>query len=517
MLRQSSPFFRSAMAISRFPIDPPPRPIPDFHSLSFNTSNATDDILLYGLKHGIEPKTAIEFKRLKEQYELASRRKMHEVLTTGDASRETLEMKRSAFDDFARLKGKYMSQEDMRFLWDPISRKQFDISPYEIPGKATLAHPFPGVTAAMDGVWPGYDKPIHFEQYPFLLQYGGLMHFLRKHHLLFHLPETFARYGGVFIPHPYVGDDLNAELRRHLERSDLLFHTAPVVYPETTKEELDLVLSYCEDDFVAVVMDREGGSVIGTVGAEHAEGRGSKDTVKDFFVRNWHSAPEGDLTAEQAYVHMETADIPYMLKLKEGQPPRIVTQTTAALSHFLPPFKHKNGLGSIAYFRISNIDESNATFDRLLAETDGIPGAIVETAHADTEFVRRVFRIFRKRMQDMFMMSGTVIDPRAVDEFMLWMRMVEKEGKFFKNDERQDADGMKIGIAEGRACRTSNTGLRITNAYAGLLCGASMWKDGTMILDGWGYPDEFTLGLSAHSARARQRGGTIVGRRECPN
>jgi hypothetical protein len=527
------------MARANFATSPYPNPIPDFQNLSLGTSNATDDILLYGLKHGVAPQSAMDFERLKRLYEEASRAKIEEVLRTGDASDATLHAKRSAARDFFTKKKDLRAHPDFDFLSNPISRKDFDISPYEIPGKNRLDHPFPGATAAMDGIWPGYDKPEYLLQYPFLSKekYGGkLINFLRHHEILFNLPETFARYGGAFVPHPYVTQEMNIELRKHLEQCDLLFHTAPIVYPNTTKEELDLVLSYYEDDFVAVVMDRPKGSVIGVAGHKEMDDKDANAKVEDFMSRNWHDAPEQDLKADDLYAYMESngkhrkakildenpqdidmnGGIPFLLKLEDGKPPRIVTQTTASLSHFLPPFKYKNGLGSMAYFRISDLDESNKILAEMLAQTDGFPGAIVETAHADTEFVRDVFRTFRKKLQDVFMMSGTVIDPYAIDEFMMMIQNMEQTGQMFQ-DERQDADAMKLGIAEGHACRTSTTGVRLTNAFIALLCGASTWKDGTLALDGWGLSDEFIIGLSAHSVRMRQGGGAIVARRESAN
>lgn len=508
------------MAKPRFAFDPPPDPIPDFNDLSLATSNATDDILLYGLEHGVEPKDAIEFARLKASYEHAAKKKIREALTTGDVSDETLANKQSAFRDFARVKMAHLSAPQFQYLSDAISRKEFDISPYEIPGKHSLNHPFPGATSAMDGIWPGYDKPEYLEHYPFLAKYPEgqqLMGFHREHRSLFHLPETFSRYGGVFVPHPYVSEDLNVELRRHLEQADPLFHTAPKVSPDTTKAELDLLLSFYEDDFIAVVEDA-GGTMVGVVGHNEMDGRHGDEKVNGFMTSNWHAAPDGDLTPEEAYVYMETAGYPYMLRLSADHPPRIVTRTTASLSHFLPPFLHKNKLASIAYLRISDVEESKRMLDRLMTDTDGVPGAIVETAHADTQYVREVFRFFREKYQDMFLMTGTVIDPYAVDEFVLEMAAAADRGNMFtKDDPRRGADAVKIGIAEGHACRTANTGVRLTNAYAGLICGASIWKEGTMMLDGWGHPDEFVLGMSAHSVRMRQGGGANLARRESAN
>lgn len=496
-------------------MDPPPVPLPDFDSLSLGTNNETDDILFYGLNHGVSPENALEFGRLRDVYQAAARAKMKQVFATGDASDSSIHDKRAAAADFFRMKREIAAQPEFEYLDHAIRRKEFDISPYEIAGKNTLDHPFPGATAAMDGIWPGYDHPQHFAEYPFLKKYGTLAAFLRRHNILFHLPETFARYGGVFVPHPYAGTELNIALRRHLDRCDPLFHTAPVVFGDTTKEEADLVLSYYEDDFVAVVLDARG-EAVGIVGRQDMEGQNAKTHISDMMQQDVNEAPDWTMKPEEAFEEMDRRDWQYMVRMSPEHSPRIVTKTTASLSYFLPPFKHKEGLGSIAYFRISDIQESLQMLHRLQTETDGVAGAIVETAHADTEFVRKTFREFRRKLQDLFLMSGTVIDPHAVDEFMLWMREWEQDGRPF-DDERQDADGMKIGIAEGRACRTSNTGVRLTNAYAGILCGAATWKEGTLVLDGWGYPDEFVIGTSINSVRARQGGGAIVARRESAN
>ncbi len=527
------------MAQANFSTRPFPNPIPDFSDISLGTSNATDDILLYGLKHGIKPGSAMDFERLKRLYDESSRAKIDQVLSTGDATDEVLHAKRHAAREFFAHKKQVMADPQFDFLQNAISRKDFDISPYEIPGKKTLNNPFPGATSAMDGIWPGYDKPEYLVEYPFLNKpkYGGsLLKFLRYHEIIFNLPETFARYGGVFTPHPYTTPEMNVELRNHLEQCDLVYHTAPIVYLDNTKEEVDLVLSYYEDDFRAVVMDRPKGSVIGVVGRDDMHGKDDTVEVKEFMNRNWNMAPQQELKPEDLYAYMESGGkhrnaktldanpddidpnggIPFVLKLEEGKPPRIATQTTAALSHFLPPFKYKNGLGSMSYLRISDLDESKAMLAKMLAETDGFPAAIVETAHGDTEFVRKVFRTFRKQLQDVFMMTGTVIDPYAVDEFQMMMQDVEQNGNLF-NDEREDADANKLGIARGHACRTSTTGVRLTDAFVAMMCGASIWKDGSLMLDGWGSSDEFIIGLSAHSVRMRQGGGAILARRESAN
>lgn len=495
------------MAIPKFQIDPPPNPIPDFNSLSLTTSKATTRILIDELQ-GTDPQRAMKLEKQADAYKAAARANMMHVLKEGTDDPQLQSKRVRAAQKFFAHKSDLLEEDGFAWLSKGISRKEFDISPYEIPGKNVLRHPFPGFTAAQDGVWPGYDHPEHMKEYPFLKKYGGLIEFLETHGVLFNLPETFARYGGVFVPHPYAGLELNQRLREHLSHCDVLFHTAPKVRLDTTKEELDLILSYYEDDFVAVVVD-PGGTVLGTVGREDSEGHGPKTKVKNFINKKWNEAPRVDFTGKKAFEYMEQKDIDHMIRVHPEFGPRIVTKTTAALSHFLPPFQHKGGLGSIAYLRISDLEESQTLLDTLSNSGDGIPGAIIETAHADTEYMLKVFRTFRRRYQDLFLITGTVIDPYAVDEFML---QVEQASGL-----REDADALKLGIAEGHACRTASTGVRLTNAYAAMLCGASIWGKGTTVVDGWGYPDEFILGLSAHAARARQGGGAIVGRRESGN
>ena len=372
-------------------------------------------------------------------------------------------------------------------------------------GKKLPPFPYLGATAAMDGLWPGYDKPEYFKQYPFLLRYEAdapgkaLQAFLHEHNLLYHFPETVSRYGVLFVPPPYLSDEMNIDLRKHLSTCDKLYHTAPTLSLKTSVAEAKLVLSYVEDDMVAVIKD-DNGQCVGVVGWQELENRKDEDLLRDFCRRDWNEAPNQDMTAQEAFEYMEQHDWPYMLKFT-AYGPRVITQTTAAISHFLPPHTFKDGFGSAIYFGISDVAEGDALIKKLESDADGVPVAIVETAHADTQYFRKILRFYRDRLRNVFLMAGTTIDSEAVLDFLL----------------EYEADAVKLGIAEGTACRTSKTGVALPNAHIGLQCGAAAFDRGYLMLDGWGDSDEFIKGIAMSGIQMRQGGGAFMGRRETAN
>lgn len=479
----------------------------EFDSLILGTHNATRGIIDSHLKL-VDPHEALQFQGLYQAYSAANRKKMDYVLRNGvsrdDLDKEVFETHRQ----YSMAKNQYKWDPSLGFLDDPIHRKEFNVRPYAIKGKIMPPNPYPGATAAMDGLWPGYDKPEYFNEYPFLARFKGkvpegkvMEAFLREHDLFFNFPETVSRYGVLFVPPPYLSDDLNVELRQHLSNCDTLFHTAPKVKPNTTVEEARLVLSYVEDDMVAIVED-EGGQCVGVVSWKDLEGKSDGDPIRLHYQKGWNEAPAGDLNSKQAFQYMNDKNRKwsYMLKFT-GNKARIVTKTTASVAHFLPPNVHKKGLGSAIYFGISDVAEGDRLIKRLKSEADGIPSAIVETAHADTEYYRTILRHYRGMMQDVFTMAGTTVDPEAVHDFLFDC----------------GADGVKLGIAEGRACRTSNTGIAPPNAHVGLECGSAAMGQGYLMLDGWGNSDEFIKGLAMSGIQFRQGGGAFVGRRESAN
>lgn len=478
----------------------------EFDSLVLGTNNATQGII-EGQLSLASPIEAKVFHAAYADYQDAYNKKINHVLRNGVSNDEIERDFNKKYKKYATLRKKHGKDPSLSFLSDPIHRKEFNVRPYEIEGKIMPPNPYPGATAAMDGLWPGYDKPEYFQEYPFLRRYKGkapegkvMETFLREHNLFFNFPETASRYGLLFVPPPYLSDDMNVELRQHLSRCDKLFHSAPSVGPETTAEEARLVLSYVEDDMVATVMEK--GECIGVVGWQDLEGKQDGDTVRTFMKRGWNEAPKEEMNAKQAFEYMDgkNRQWSYMLKFTEHGP-RIVTKTTASVSNFLAPHTFNEGLGSAIYFGISSTREGNKLIKRLQTEADGVPAAIVETAHADTEYFRKILSHYRKKLQDVFMMAGTTVNPEAVHDFLL----------------RYGADAVKLGIAEGRACRTSNTGIAPPNAHVGLECGAAAYGQGYLMLDGWGNSDEFIKGLAMTGIQMRQGGGAFVGRRESAN
>lgn len=495
----------------------------DFEHIALGTGNATHQILMDGLENGVDPVLAQRLKDAFDEHTAAVRQKSEAVLTHGIASAEIIHAADQASSAYFRLKSELGDRPEFLYLQNPIHRKKFDASPYAVQkeGKIALPNPYPGATAAMDGIWPGYDKPEHFDEYPFLRRYESrypgkaLQMFLREHRIFFHFPETISRYGVLFVPPPYLDDDLNVELRRHLSQCDPLMHTTPRLSEDTTVEEASLVLSYVEDDMVATVED-DGGTVLGVVGWQDLVGKKPGTLVRDFYRHDFNAAPSGfdsraQDAAKTAFDYMESKghagdgrpEWNYMLQMptEKGQPPRIVTKTTAAICNFLPPHRYKDGLGSALYLGISDIAEGNRLINRLETEADGVPLAFVETAHADTQFYRKILHHYRKRLQDVFIMAGTTVDPDAVLDFIL----------------EYGADGVKLGIAEGTACRTSRTGVALPNAHVGLECGAIAAELAVLLLDGWGEADEFIKGLAMTGIQMRQGGGAFVGRRESAN
>lgn len=478
--------------------------LPEFDDLALGTRNATGSIIEEHLQYA-NPPEALGFARAHAVYTEAFNAKIEHVLRNGSSNSQIEARLDVAYKEYAALRRKHQDNPSLSFLSDPIHRKQFEIGPYPITDKHLPPFPYPGASAAQDGLWPGYDKPEYFDQFRFLKAYEtltpgkALQAFLRKHRLYFHFPETISRYGVLFVPPPYLDDDSNVELRQHLNTCDTLFHTAPTVMLKDSVAEARLVLSYCEDDMPAVVED-EGGQCVGIVDWRMLEGRSDHESVSAVFSKGWNEAPSQDMTAEEAFSFMEKNNWSYMLRFSEYGP-RVVTQTTAALSHFLPPHTFNEGLGSALYFGISDVREGDKLIERIEKEAGGVPAALVETAHADTEYFRTVLRHYRKRLQDVFMMAGTTIDPAAALDFLM----------------EYGADGVKLGIARSRACRTSWTGVALPNAYVGLICGAAMQGKGYGMLDGWGTPDEFIKGLAMSGIQMRQAGGAFMGRREAAN
>jgi|GEM_PF-4688451 len=480
------------------------RELKDFKQLALGTHNATRDII-ESLLHSAQPTELKDFQESYVEFQAAYLKKRDYVLRNGVSTPDIEDFLKTAETKYMGLKKKFGADPALAFLDSPIHRKEFEVEPYEIDGKHKPPNPYPGMTSAMDGIWPGYDKPEYFEQYPFLRRYEAsnpgkaLQAFLRDHNMFFHMPETVSRYGVMFVPPPYLDDDLNVELRQHLSKCDKIYNTAPTVKPSTTVEEARIVLSYVEDDMVAVVQD-EGGTCVGVVGWADLAGQSAGEIVNMFCQRGWDEAPPQEMNARDTFEHMEKNDIPFMLQFSEHGP-RIVTQTTAAISHFLPPNMHKTGFGSAIYFGISDVAEGDRLIQRLNAEADGVPAAIVETAHADTQYFRTILRHYRQQLRDVFLMAGTTIDPEAVLEFL---------GEY-------EADGVKLGIAEGHACRTSDTGIALPNAHVGLECGAVAFDRGYLMLDGWGGSGEFIKGLAMSGVQLRQGGGAFMGRREAAN
>lgn len=494
----------------------------DFQHLALGTGNATHQILVEQLEKGIDPILAQQLTSAFDAHTAAARKKSEQLLRYGVATDDVMREAELASAHYLHMKRELGDRPEFKFLEQPIHRKHFDATPYPVAkaGKIALPNPYPGATAAMDGIWPGYDNPEHFEQYPFLRRYEAkhpgkaLQMFLREHRIFFHFPETISRYGVMFVPPPYLDDDLNVELRQHLSQCDPLMHTTPRLSPSTTVEEASLVLSYVEDDMVATVED-DGGAVLGVVGWRDLEGQKPGTLVSEFYNRDFNEAPadfdsRADHAAKVAFNYMESKGFAgdgrpewhYMLQMpkEKGQPPRIVTKTTAAISNFLPPYMYKQGLGSALYLGISDIAEGNRLIERLEQEADGVPLAFVETAHADTQYYRKILAHYRERLKDVFLMAGTTVDPDAVLDFLL----------------EYGADGVKLGIAEGTACRTSRTGVALPNAHVALL-NAVAAELGVLLLDGWGEADEFIKGLSMTGVQMRQGGGAFVGRRESAN
>lgn len=483
----------------------------DFSSLALGTHNATNEIMESQIQIA-SPEQAKQFHKQYTNYQQALRAKADDVFRNGVPSERSIKKVDETFRKYDKTRQIHEKDPSLAFLNDPIHRKEFDVHPYEIKGKHTPPNPYPGASAAMDGLWPGYDKEEYFKEYPFLERYRDkapkgkvLEAFLRDHNLFFNFPETLSRYGVLFVPPPYLTDDLNVEVRQHLSKCDKLHHTAPTLTLNATVAEARLVLSYVEDDMVAVVVD-EGGKCIGVIGWEDLEHLTEDDETKyigKFYQRDWNEAPDGDMSAEQAFEYMDSKKPEkwnYMLKFV-GNKIRIVTRTTASIAHFLPPHTFKEGLGSAIYFGISDIADGNRLINRLKTDADGVPAAIVETAHADTPYFRKILAHYRKEMQDVFLMAGTTIDPDAVMDFL----------------KRYGADSVKLGIAEGTACRTSDTGIALPNAHVGLICGAEAYGEGHLALDGWGKSGEFIKGLSMTGIQMRQGGGAFVGRRESAN
>lgn len=479
----------------------------EFSSLALGTHNATDEIITAQLNIA-NPTEALKYEQVCAELRHAYNQKIEYVLRNG-VSTDAIEIAlREKYRAYEVLEKKHASDPTLKFLDDPIHRKEFNVRPYDIPGKIRPPNPYPGATAAMDGLWPGYDKPEYFTEYPFLERYRGVVpegkvmeQFLRDHHLFFNFPETVSRYGVLFVPPPYLTNEMNIELRQHLSKCDKLYHTAPSVSPDNTVAEARLVLSYLEDDMVATV-NNDGGTCIGVVGWKDLEGRKDSEVIGRCMQKDWNEAPEKEMSPEEAFIYMndKNRDWPYMLKSTEHGM-RIVTRTTASVSHFLAPHIFKEGLGSAIYFGISDVREGNKLITELNAQADGVPAAIVETAHADTPYFRKILSHYRQQLQDVFLMAGTTVDPKAVLDFLL----------------RYNADGVKLGIAEGRACRTSNTGVAPPNAHVGLQCGAAAYGMGYLKLDGWGSSDEFIKGLAMSGIQMRQGGGAFVGRRESAN
>ncbi len=477
-----------------------------FDNLALGTHNSTFEIIEAHVG-STSPSEVKAFTDAHAAYIHTLLSKRDHVLRGGsmtDYERELAE-KYATYDT---LRKKYETDPSLAFLSNPIHRKEFKVRPYPIKGKHMPPNPYLGATSAMDGLWPGYDKPEYFDEYPFLCRYKGIvpegkvMHtFLDEHRLFFNFPETVSRYGVLFVPPPYLPDELNVKLRQHLSKCDQLYHTTARVKPDNTVAEAQLVLSYLEDDMVAVVED-SGGKCIGVVSWKDLEGKNANDPIAGMYQTQWNEAPSGELSAEQAFMYMadKSRNWTYMLKDSEHGM-RIVTKTTAAVSHFLPPHTFKQGLGSALYLGISDVSLGDKLIDTLESDADGVPAVIVETAHADTPYFRKILAHYRERLQDVFLMAGTTIDPEAVQDFLV----------------RYGADGVKLGIAEGRACRTSNTGIGIPNAHVGLDCGASAAGQGYLMLDGWGNSGEFIKGLAMSGIQMRQGGGAFVGRRESAN
>lgn len=483
------------------------RNLKNFESLAMGTNNATNGIIESSVAL-TSPSQAKKFHEAFYNYEAASRKKMEFVLRNGQSNEELERNLDKTQKRYFALRGKHESDPSLAFLNDPIHRKEFDVKPYPIKGKHAPPNLYLGANSAMDGIWPGYDKPEYFEQYPFLRKYEAqnpgkaLQAFLHAHGLFYHFPETVSRYGVLFVPPPYTSEDMNVELRQHLSKCDALFHTAPKVSADDTVEEVRLVLSYVEDDMVAIVEDN-GGQCIGVVGWEDLQNVKDGAIVSTFCKKHWNEAPKDKkMSAEEAFNYMEDDERnwPYMLQFTEHGT-RIVTQTTASVSHFLPPNLFKDGLGSALYFGISDTAIGDKLINRLEKEADGVQAAYVETAHADTPFYRTILAHYRQKLQDIFLMAGTTIDPMAVLDFL----------------DRYGADGVKLGIAEGTACRTSKTGIALPNAHVGMECGAIAYERGYLQLDGWGHSDEFIKALAMSGIQSRQGGGAFMGRREAAN
>lgn len=476
----------------------------EFDKLALGTNNATRGIVEAHLGT-VQPGKVVEFQQAYATYQEAIRAKTDHVLRNGISTPQLeAELERS-YRAYTDLQRQHRQDPALAFLDDPIHRKKFPVKPYDITGKKAPPHPYLGASAAQDGLWPGYDKKEYFDHFPFLYKYEArspgkaLQAFLREHRMFFHFPETVSRYGVLFVPPPYLSDDVNVELRQHLSKCDKLYHTAPRLSPDTTVAEARLVLSYVEDDMVATVED-DGGTVMGVVGWGDLEKKKDGELVGSFCQKDWHEAPQEDMTAVQAFQYMDKRGWPYMLQVSEHGP-RIVTRTTASISHFLPPHTFKDGLGSALYFGISDIREGDRLISRVNAEADGIPAALVETAHADTEYFRTILRHYRDMMKDVFIMAGTTIDPKAALDFLMDC----------------GADGVKLGIAKGTACRTGWTGVALPNAHVGLECGAAIYNKGYGYLDGWGGPDEYIKGIAMSGIQGRQAGGAFMGRREAAN
>ncbi len=464
-------------------IEHPPTPLPNFNRLAFDENNDTSNRCL---ELALAPEIGAElFAKRTKACELLNR-KMKQTTQHGAADPALIHEEQLAWADYNTTKWKHLDDPAMVHFTEAVHRGELDISPYEVSGRK-LAHPFPGFSAAMDALWPGYDESYR--------------DFLRKHGAAHVFPERIASLGAVFVPYPDATVEENMELLEHLRHSHKHFRSVPIVYTHTTRRDLVKILSHFDKDMPAAVIDK-GGSLLGFVWrrSESEDKVHESQRVGDFYQSigaasaNGIEAPSSTITPEEAYLLLREKNKDFLYRTDDRGIIQVMTKTTSALSTLLPPFTFQEGLGSIVYVGVSDPDETLRQIREYNAF--GVAGVIIETAHADRNDVLKLLRRVRKEFPDLFLIVGTVTDPKAVREYL------------------EFADCVKVGIAEGGHCLTSTCGEGIPNAWAGMTCGPAAEGKGTIIVDGWGSTREYSIGMSLHNVRGRQSGGAFAARAE---
>ncbi|MDB4979237.1 MAG: inosine-5-monophosphate dehydrogenase [Candidatus Peribacteria bacterium] len=474
-------FLKIMARAGNFEVLKPPCPLPDFPTLAFDEQNE--------FRWGGEEMEPTEVFRAaletREKCREALFKKMQALSQQGRIAPEELQQSLTAERAWYKSKWDIIASDETIYT-KSVSRGEFSVKPYEVQGKNTLDHPFPGFSAAMDAQWPGYEESYR--------------NFLKKHNADKWFPERIASLGAVFVPHPDASGGENRELLEHMRRQHKYFRNVPTVTKYTTAGDVKSLLSHYDTDFPVAVVD-SGGKLQRFLSLKDVGNAKDLTTVSDIKSTGDYgmSAPSEDIKPEDAFALLEKTGKDFMYREFDENIIRVMSLTTAALSKLLPPFTFREGLGSIVYLGINDYE---GAIKKLKSYTKfGIAGAIIETAHADRDDVIHFVRRVRARFPDLFLAAGTVTDPFAVSELL------------------EEVDAVKVGIAEGSSCRTSETGVGITNAWAGFVCGQAAYGKGTIILDGWGgglngSTQEFCVGMSFHSVRGRQGGGAFSNRAE---